>query len=133
VANALKNKTFVTVVLAVLVVGAVAAYLVPKLLDQAAHPDIKDAEYIVEITADGFSPATLKVPVGAKVVWVNKDSNPHRVASNPYPDGTDLPGLDSKDPIGPDSTYAYTFSKTGTFGYHDHYKPSTNGQITVGN
>jgi plastocyanin len=131
VANVLKNRQFIVVVLVVLLVGVAAAFLVPKYLEQAAHPEIKDAEYIVEITADGFNPNVLTVPSGAKVVWVNKDSNPHRVASNPYPEGTDLPGLDSKDPIGPDGTYAFTFSKSGTFGYHDHFKPTVNGQVIV--
>jgi plastocyanin len=86
----------------------------------------------VEITADGFSPQTLSVPAGTKVTWVNKDSSPHRVASDPYPENTGLPGLDSKDtPLGPDATYSYTFKAVGNFTYHDQYKPTTDGQIIV--
>jgi plastocyanin len=85
----------------------------------------------VEITADGFSPQTLSVPVGTKVTWVNKDSSPHRVASNPYPDNTGLPGLDSKTPLGPQASYSYTFTTSGSFDYHDQYQPTTNGEVIV--
>ncbi len=86
----------------------------------------------VEITADGFVPQTLTVPAGTKVTWTNKDSSPHRVASNPYPENNGLPGLDSKDPpIGPNATYSYTFTTSGSFGYHDQYQPTTNGEIVV--
>lgn len=86
----------------------------------------------VSITKQGFVPATLSVKPGTVVTWVNEDKNPHRIASNPYPSHTDLPGLDSNAPIGPTGTYQYTFKDTGTFGYHDHYSPTTNGSVIVG-
>lgn len=130
------NKTVKWGIIAAIVVvflGA-AAYLrhTSSPSQPASQTTQKAAVAQVEITADGFSPQTLSIPAGTKVTWVNKDSNPHRVASNPYPDNTSLPGLDSKDPpLGPNASYSYTFATAGNFTYHDQYHPTTNGEIIV--
>jgi plastocyanin len=85
----------------------------------------------VRITADGFEPATLSVEAGTTVEWINEDDSPHRVASNPHPEHTDLGGLDSMEPISPGGTYRFTFEEAGEFGYHDHLNPTENGTIVV--
>lgn len=86
----------------------------------------------IEITKDGFVPATLTVPKGTKVTWVNKDNKPHRVASNPHPEHTGLNGLDSKEVIGiNDGTYSFSFDKPGEYNYHDHLNPTSNGTVVV--
>lgn len=85
----------------------------------------------IEITKDGFSPATVLIDKGTKVTWINKDSDPHRVAANPHPEHSSLPGLDSKEPIGPNGSYSFAFDKPGTYTYHDHYNPTLNGTIEV--
>lgn len=91
----------------------------------------KQPEIQIEITNDGFVPATVIVPKGAHVSWVNKDTNPHQVAANPFPSHAELPGLYTKTPIGPDSEYSYTFDKAGTVNYHDQLNPTVNGVIVV--
>ena len=86
----------------------------------------------IEITKNGFLPATITIPKGTKLTWTNKDDKPHRVASNPHPEHTGLAGLDSKDVIGIDGgTYSYTFDQPGEYTYHDHLNPLTNGTIIV--
>lgn len=85
---------------------------------------------VIAITADSFKPSTLQISVGTQVTWMNDDSSPHKIASNPHPEHTDLSGLNSQD-LGPRSTYSYTFSKPGTVNYHDHLNPTLNGTIIV--
>lgn len=85
----------------------------------------------IEITSNGFIPAVVNVTKGTKVTWVNKDRKSHHVASNPHPEHTGTPGLDSRQPIGPDGTYSFTFDKPGTNNYHDHLSPTMNGTVVV--
>jgi plastocyanin len=85
----------------------------------------------VRITEDGFQPQTLKVKAGTTIVWTNDDTEPHRVAANPYPSHKSLPELDSKTGFDTKGTYRFTFNKPGTFGYHDELNPGNNGTIIV--
>jgi len=78
----------------------------------------------VTITATGFEPETVKVKKGQSVEWVNQDSAPHQVASDPYPDHTSLPHLFVQEPLAEGETFTYTFDTAGTFTYHDQLKPA---------
>lgn len=84
----------------------------------------------VDISGFAFSPAQITIKVGDTVTWTNKDDAPHKVASNPHPTHTDLPGLVS-DILAKGDTYSYTFEKAGTFGYHCHLHPNMTGTIIV--
>jgi plastocyanin len=77
--------------------------------------------WTVNITAAGFSVATLSVSQGAKVTFSNKDTVPHKVV------GT---GWDSGD-IGAAKTFAYVFSTAGTFVVKDAANPAFSVTITV--
>lgn len=72
----------------------------------------------VTISASGVSPATLTVRSGTVVTFQNNDTVSHQIASNPHPVHTDLPGFERL--IAPGATYTFTFSKVGSWGYHDH-------------
>ncbi len=86
----------------------------------------------VSITANGaFSPASVLVQLGDRVRWNNTSTGFHRVAVNPHPTHTDLPGFDSLENIAPGFTYTYTFNQKGTFNYHDHVNPSITGSVIV--
>lgn len=85
---------------------------------------------VVNITANGFVPESLTVPLGTKITWVNSDQAPHSLGSNPYPENTDLPELKSGD-IVPLKTYSITMLKMGKFGYHLQDNPVVNGSINV--
>jgi plastocyanin len=74
----------------------------------------------VNITEDGFSPATLKIKKGTTVTWTNQDDVPHQVASDPHPTHEGLAGLDSEEPLTKADAYNFTFETAGTFTYHDH-------------
>lgn len=97
----------------------------------SSSSDVTQSALTVQINADGFSPATISVKSGDIVTFVNKDSGPHRVASNPHPTHTDLPGFDSLKDLGAGESYSFTFVKKGTWGYHDHLNPSHLGKVVV--
>ncbi len=100
--------------------------------DQTQMSTDPEATAQVEITKDGFIPATLFVPKGTQVTWTNKDSQPHHIASNPHPEHDGLAGLDSNDAIGIEGgTYEYTFDTPGEYTYHDHLNPLINGTVVV--
>ena len=86
--------------------------------------------YTVTIKNFAFSPQTLTINKGDTVIWVNEDSAPHQIASNPHPTHTDLPGLVSGS-LSTGQSYSFTFDKAGTFGYHCHIHPSMTGTIIV--
>ncbi len=91
-------------------------------------PNVKSVTVTIE--AGKFNPASITINVGDSVVWLNKDSSPHHVASDPHPTHTGLPGLESPDMAG-NQTYSFTFTKAGTFGYHDHLNPTIKGTVIV--
>lgn len=129
------NKRLIGIMVATAVVIAVVVLAVTQLLmpDKVAAPltaEVKDRP-VIQITDNGFSPATLKVAAGTTVRWVNKTTSPHQVGSNPYPDRTALPGLYSGEPLAPEASYEYTFEQAGNWGYHDSTKPTMNGMVIV--
>ena len=86
---------------------------------------------IVHYTSSGFSPSVLRVPTGTTVIFQNDTTEQLRVASNPHPTHTDLPGFDSGGSISQGSAYSFIFGKVGTWGYHNHYNPSQSATIVV--
>lgn len=85
----------------------------------------------VVINTDGtFSPATISVARVRTIRFTNNTSGVFRLASNPHPTHTDLPGFDSAY-IPSGLNYVYRFMQTGTFTYHNHADPSKTGTVTV--
>jgi plastocyanin len=80
----------------------------------------------VAIQNFAFSPATIKVKVGTKVTWTNKDSAAHTVTG----DNSDGPASGT---LAQDSSYSFTFSKAGTFTYACAIHPSMKGTVIVTN
>jgi plastocyanin len=86
---------------------------------------------LVEISKDGFVPATISVKKGQVVVWTNNDQKPHQVATDPYPSNDTVAGLLS-DPLTTGDSFSFTFDQTGTFTYHDNLNPlKLKGTIVV--
>ena len=93
----------------------------------------------------GFSPASITVTVGTIVTFVNQSSDDMWVASAMHPthtvySGTSLsqhcPDTDNStfdeckgDVSG--SSFSFTFTKEGTWKYHDHLNPTRFGTIIV--
>lgn len=85
----------------------------------------------VEYSSQGFSPQTVTIKSGMTVTWTNKNADGMWVASDPHPTHTDYPGFDALKSIPTDGTYSFTFTKTGTWGYHNHLNPSQKGTVIV--
>ena len=82
-------------------------------------------------SSSGFSPPSLTVKVGQTVIFENDSSRPMWVASNPHPVHTGLSTFDAKKNFSAGQNYSFTFSKVGSFGYHNHSNPSDTGTIVV--
>jgi len=90
-----------------------------------------DAITIVNFTDNGFSPASVTIKQGETVRFVNQSSELIWVASNPHPTHTDYPGFDEKMAVSIGGTYDFTFTKIGTWGYHNHKDPAQKGEVIV--
>jgi|GEM_PF-1915225 len=78
----------------------------------------------IEIKDFKFTPDTVTVPVGAKVIWTNKDSVSHTVTS-------DVAGTFGSELLKQNSTFEVTFTKAGTFDFHCEPHPFMKGKIVV--
>ncbi len=78
-----------------------------------------------------FSPATLTVPLGTTVTWVNKDNFDHTVTPvDKSAWGSAGSGDDPSDWIAGGESYSYTFTKEGTYVYYciPHAAKGADGQ-----
>ena len=82
------------------------------------------ATYRIEIHDFAFSPKELTVPAGARIVWTNRDDEPHTVVSAA---GTFKPSraLDT------DDSFSTVLDKPGTYAYFCGIHPMMVGKITV--
>lgn len=85
----------------------------------------------VSYTNSCFSPSTLTVKQGQTVSFINNSSRSMQPASNDHPSHTDYPEFDSGSPVEKGETYEFTFTKKGTWGYHDHLRESCSGTVIV--
>jgi plastocyanin len=79
---------------------------------------------VVDIRDFAFAPKTLTVTPGTRVVWTNRDEEPHVVVSAGNQFATSK-ALDTSD------TYAVTFDKPGTYTYYCAIHPMMVGTIIV--
>lgn len=99
----------------------------------------------IEIVYDGatYSPATITIPRGATVtftstaprMWVAADDHPTHTkydgTSRAEHCGAAHVGEEPFDQCKSGSTYSFTFTKAGTFPYHDHINASAVGLVVV--
>jgi len=97
----------------------VLALLATLVVVAAASADTKS----VQITRSGFTPTSSSVQLGDTIAWHNADSADHQVVAD---DGSFAsPVLKSGE------SFSYTFTKNGTFKYHDALASSHKGTVTV--
>lgn len=94
-------------------------------------PVVAPATKTITYTDSGFSPATLTIKAGDTVLFKNSGSRDFWPASAPHPTHTNYPEFDAKRGIAPGATYSFTFTRVGSWKYHNHLNPTTNGTITV--
>ena len=111
---------WLTFAVVIFVIGGAASFWLVKNNNEAA---IAESVATVEITGSGFVPQTIRVKKGESIQWVNADTKPHQVVSDPYPSGDTLPDLNSSEPLTEGESYTRTFDQTGTFTYHDQLNP----------
>jgi plastocyanin len=89
----------------------------------------------VTITANGVSPQRIQVPLGTRVTFINNDSRPHEMNSDPHPTHGDCPAIDDVGFIAAGQTkLTGNLTVARTCGFHDHQQPtvaSLTGQIIV--
>jgi plastocyanin len=115
-----KNNVWVAVLaMPVMIVMLLLAGLASvKANDQ---PSAANAE--VKIDNFSFGPQSLTVPVGATVIWTNRDDIPHTVVS------TD--GVFKSKVRDTDETFSFTFDKAGTYPYYCSIHPKMTGKVVV--
>lgn len=95
--------------------------------------------YDMDYTFNGcYLPPHRNIRLGDTIRFVNKDDKNRDMwpASTKHSNNlneahNDYPGFDAKRAIAPGGTYSFTFTKLGSWDYHDHLKPSCGGTITV--
>lgn len=85
---------------------------------------VKQLRFDVTIETSGFNPAQLNIKTGNTVTWKNNDTQDHSVTK------TDEIGPDSP-PMSKGQGFLYTFTKPGTYRYHDSLNPKMTGTVTV--
>src|ERR1700675_1626670 len=110
----------------------IASFATPvmiALLLLAGSPSVRAADQPAtanaEVKIDNFSfgPQTVKVPVGATVIWINRDDIPHTVVSTEGVFKSKVQDTDAK--------FSYTFTKAGTYPYYCSVHPKMTGQVIV--
>ena len=108
-----------------LLLGAIASMALagPGLrLETSAHA-AEAAPAVIKIDNFTFAPATLTVPVGTTVTWVNEDDIPHAIAEKNR-------SFKSKT-LDTDDKFTYTFATPGSFDYFCSIHPHMVGRIVV--
>ncbi|HEX8763474.1 MAG TPA: cupredoxin domain-containing protein [Candidatus Saccharimonadales bacterium] len=121
---------WLTLAVAVLLVGAASVFVIMQKSTSDSAQAVANAT--VAITADGFSPQTIRIKKGESITWVNKGAASHHVVADPFPSGDSLPSLNSDGPLAQDEAYTKTFEDSGTFNYHDQLNPASfHGTVIV--
>jgi plastocyanin len=108
---------------AVLVLGTLGFGTGPKSYVASAQEKMSMTE--VKIDNFTFGPATLTVPVGTTVTWINKDDIPHTVVS------TDDSKTFKSKVLDTDEKFSFTFGKAGTYPYFCSIHPKMTGKVIV--
>lgn len=106
-----------------------------------------DAVTVVTLTDAGFTPSTVTVAVGDTVRFVNDSSRGMWVGADEHPTHTEYDGTSTREhcvngtavggtfdqcaATARGSSYEFTFTKAGTFGYHNHTGASSVGTVIV--
>ena len=79
---------------------------------------------VASIRGFSFQPGVLKVKVGAKVTWTNRDTVAHTVSA----DNKSF----ASNHLQPGGSFSFTFTRPGTYAYHCAIHPSMHGSVVVG-
>ena len=121
----------VLVALAVFVASACGGKASPPAPSPSPTPNPNQ----ITITNTGASPSELVVAPGARVMFVNNDSRPHDMTSDPHPDHMDCPAINLVGRLVPgQSRETGNLVVARTCGFHDHDNPTNDalrGRIVI--
>ena len=86
---------------------------------------------VIMYSGSAFSPSTITVKLDTTVTFKNQGTGSMWVASAMHPTHQLYPEFDQNTSSGPGSEYSFTFTKKGSWGFHDHLNPSAWGRIVV--
>jgi plastocyanin len=87
----------------------------------------------ITITSAGVNPSQLTVSPGARVLFVNNDSRAHNMTSDPHPEHTDCPEINTVGLLQPgQSRETGNLVTVRTCGFHDHDDPPPAGNRWTG-
>jgi len=89
----------------------------------AVRTQAEDATIVIDNFV--FTPPTITVAAGTRVVWKNRDDIPHSVVSVAQPPAFRSPALDT------DEEFAQVFDKPGTYAYFCGLHPHMKGTVVV--
>jgi plastocyanin len=110
---------------------------------QVNTPETPPLPYIETVTYNGssFVPSNITIIEGGSVRFVNTSTSKMWVASDDHPTHAGYPIKSEYDCLGSsfdqceatvkDTAWTYTFSRTGTWAYHNHENPEHVGSVTV--
>jgi plastocyanin len=79
------------------------------------------ASNTITITSSGVSPKSVQIAVGSRVLFINNDSRSHNMQSDPHPEHTDCPELETVGFLSPGQSHeTKNFVTARTCGFHDH-------------
>lgn len=106
------------------------------------------AAQTITYTDDGFSPSTLTIAAGETVTFVNNSSGRMWVGADEHPTHTEYDGsstrehcsngnatspavFDQCEGTSAGTSWSFTFTKAGSFDYHNHARAADGGTIIV--
>jgi plastocyanin len=92
---------------------------------------LTDSIILVSYSEKGFNPSILTIKAGQKVRFINNSYGSMWVASDPHPSHSDYPEFDQLLAVEHNGTFDFTFTKTGTWKYHNHILPIIKGTVVV--
>ncbi len=98
-------------------------------------PTGSGAPVTITLNATGVDTKDAVVPIGGSVLFVNKDTAAHQIASDPHPVHSDCPELNGPTLAQGQSFVATMAAHPAPCGFHDHLSPANTafqGFITVG-
>ncbi|MBP9669581.1 MAG: hypothetical protein KBE09_04820 [Candidatus Pacebacteria bacterium] len=90
------------------------------------------SNHIVLRLPHSFYPRIMRIASGDTVRFVNLTFQPMWPAAGPHPTHTTYPEFDARNEVAPGRSWRFTFSKEGTFAFHDHAAPALSGIVVVG-
>ena len=89
----------------------------------------------ITITAQGASPRNIQINAGSRVTFVNNDTRAHNMTSDPHPEHTACPELNSVGLLTTgQSRESGNLNTVRVCGFHDHDNPGTTsltGTVTI--